>query len=102
MTRLPGPMCSCDDPHQLHVAVGVLAEAHLHVAEPVRQRVVEVVRVPVGRLLEHRRAGAVERDAVDAAAEQCEIGTPCTLPAMSQSAISTAPITWLDRPSQPR
>ena len=59
-----------DRADHLHVVGDVAPEAHLHPGEAERHALVEVVSVPVGRLLEHRRAGAVQGDRVGAAAEQ--------------------------------
>ena len=54
----------------LFVAVDGPAEPHLHAFEAEVHALVEIVGVPLGALFEHRRAGAVQRDRVGAAAQQ--------------------------------
>ena len=59
-----------DGAHHLDVIGHVASETHLDPGEPERHALVEVVGVPVGRLVEHGRSGAVQRDGVRARAEQ--------------------------------
>ncbi len=50
------------DPNHLDVVVELASEADLDAGEAEREALVEVVGMPLGRLFEHRRAGAVQRD----------------------------------------